>query len=701
MTGRGTGLRCGNRRGNRLGNLLFRFLIALLPGRFKREFGDDLLQMYLLRSREFRSDRFRQRLQFQIHECLDMGRTLGREWRLQLTGSGEGRNKGSRAMDGLIQDVRFGSRMLVRNPLFSLAAILCLALGIGANASIFSFFYRVVADPLPYAQARRLMFIQHRNTADQSTFSASYPEYLDLRERSRTFEGLMACGTGEFTITGGSEPVRVSGAVISHNFASILRIAPALGRSFTAEEEMPGAPPVVLIGFGLWHDRFGGDPDLVGESVLINSEPYTVIGIMPRRFAFPDIEEIWMPIRSDPATSRERYYLNMVGRLRPGITLETARTELAGLASHCAELNPGFGDDLTYVTVPLSEQYIAENRQYTMIFYAVVTLVLLLACANVANLMLARTTARRQEIAIRSSLGGGRVRIVRMLLTESLLLALAGGGLGIVLGRLGHRLILTGIPAEVPFYLRSDWSPPVVLGLAGICVLCGLLFGLAPALTALRTDPAAVLQSGEDRATAGIRSSRLRSALVVAEVSLALIVLVGAGLMMKSFVQLRSIDPGFDADNVLTLEIDLPTRTYRNTGMRNTFWAELIPRIQGVPGIEQVCAAAPLPMDKGTWGRLVSLDQDGADADDPVFSIYQSVFSGYFRTMRIPLLHGRAFSSDDMTGTAPPIMIVSRGHRSRRRYSLENAPPGQAHALLSADRSGNAPNPASGCPDNF
>ncbi len=564
-------------------------------------------------------------------------------------------------MEGLLQDIRFGLRMLRKAPLFSLAAGLCIAIGIGANASIFSFLYGILAHPLPFPEPDRLLFIREFQTARGSNFSTSWPDFVDWRAQSRTFDGLLAHTYSSFTITGSEgEPIRVSGALVSRDFTSVLRIAPIQGRGFLPEEEGPDAPAVVLVGYGLWQGRYGGAADLVGRVITVDGEPTTVVGIMPRDFRFPEDGDLWIPIRRSLTENRGQHFLLVIGRMQAAVDQEAAQADLARVAAVLAEQYPDTNTNITARVQNLTDRYLAGTREYIVILYVVVTLVLLLACANVANLMLTRAAARQQEMAVRSSLGAGRGRIARMLMVESIVLGLAGGAVGIILGRIGHELVLTGVTVEIPYYMDFDWKPMVVVLLALIAVVSGVLFGLAPAVATLRSDPVRVLQGGDGRTVGGRRRNLFRSFLAALQVGLALVVLVAAGLMSKSFIQLRTVEPGFEPENVLTLGLELPGRTYPEDERQTAFWLELQRRVAALPGVLQVSAAQSLPMSYSTWSNSYRVEGTESVPGQRPNAIYQTILPGYFATLGIPLVRGREFNDQDMFPNAPQTVIVSR-----------------------------------------
>ena len=570
-------------------------------------------------------------------------------------------------MDTLLQDIRFGIRMLLKSPLFTVAAVLCLGLGIGANAAIFSFVYGIVIRPLPFDESNRLVYMNENSPSRGfSRMSISYPDFVDWREQNTTFEGIALHRGWSFTLTGDGEPERISGALASHELLDVLRVQPIYGRGFLPGEEVEGGPRVVLIGYALWKNRFGADPALVGRSITLNGEPYTVIGIAPEGFWFPYVQQLWAPLQLSPTEGRGDRSYQAVGRLREGVTLEEARAEMGTIAARLAGQYPGSNSDVGVSAVPLKREFIGDSREAALIFYGVVTFILLLACANVANLMLARATARQREIAIRTSLGAARGRIARQLLTESVVLSLAGGVLGLGLGRVGRDLILAGIPVELPYFIGYEMNAPVVLTIVAITVLSGILFGLAPAIGSSNPDLVRTLQEGSGRTSGGVKRGFFRSFLVALEVGLALVVLVGAGLMMKSFLAMRTIEKGFDAEKILTMRISLPDAGYDTGAKRRLFYEEAVERIRAVPGVERASAISGLPLSGYNWGA--SFYAEGMEPPPPgqnPIANHRIVLPGYFETLGIPLLQGRDFDERDAREGAVPTVIVNETFANR------------------------------------
>jgi len=567
----------------------------------------------------------------------------------------------------LIQDLRFAFRMLIRSPVFTIAAILCLGLGIGANGAMLPFLFGIVINPLPFEEPERLMFV--RESARERGFSQlsiAYPDFADWREQNQTFSGMAAFGWASFTLTGQEEPDEIPGAVVSYNLPDVLGKQPIVGRGFRPEEDAPGAAGVALIGQGLWQRRFGEDPNLVGQTLTLDGAPYTVIGIMPHEFRFPELAEIWVPLRRSPVEGRGSHSLSALGRLKPGITMEQARTDLDMIAQRLAAEYPDTNSDVGIFMISLNEWMFEGEREPTLIFYGVVCFILLLACANIANLLLARSAARGQEIAVRATLGAGRGRIVRQLITESILLAMMGGALGLLLARVGRDLVLAGIPVQIPPYFNFSMNAGVILGLVAITALCGVLFGLAPAIEAARQNLSDTLRAGSGKTSGGVKKSKFRSYLVTLEVTLALTILVGACLMMKGFLRLKSVEPGFEPENLLTVNISLSGERYADSEPRVIFYHDLLNRIRSLPGVVNASCSSDLPDGYVGWSQSVYVE--GTEPPPPgqnPFRTHQVVAPGYFSTMEIPLLMGRDFDDTDIEEGAGQAVIVNEAFVER------------------------------------
>ena len=576
--------------------------------------------------------------------------------------------RGVRPLENILQDVSFSLRVLIKNFAFTLVVILTLALGIGANTAIFSFANGILLRPLPYAQSDRLAVLdEHALKLGIDSMGVSYPNFLDWREQNTVFDDIAAYhGTRRFSLSGGGEPVEIRGTLVSHGLFEILRVAPQLGRTFTANEDRPEEDSVVILGHDLWQRNFGGDPNIVGQKIVISDRARTVIGVMPKGFRFPEVSEVWVPLAlTTKIFTRTDHGLSAIARLKDGATFTEAQAEMTKIAAQIEEQNPVTNEGLGVSVASLHENLSGDYREALLILLGVVGCVLLVACVNVANLMLARATARQKEFALRTALGASRWRITRQLLIESLLLAIAGGVLGFALSILALHLLLTAIPIELPFWMNFGIDLRVLGFTVAITLLTGLIFGAAPALQTSRVDLNDTLKEG-GRGTFGPVRGYSRSLLVVTEIALSLVLLVGAGLMIQSFLRLRRVNIGLDATNVLTGTVILPKTKYSEDAQRAVFFKQLLERVNAIPGVQSASVTATLPLSGNNWGR--SLTVEGY----PVVSVGQApiiqhtvVAPGYFRTMGITLLAGRDFTDADKGGS-PEVTIVDE--RLARAY---------------------------------
>jgi putative ABC transport system permease protein len=568
-------------------------------------------------------------------------------------------------MRTLWQDIRYAARTLRKNAGFTLVAVAALALGIGANTAIFSVVNAVLLRPLPFEEPGRIVYLTGRAGADGApTRVFSYPNFLDVKSQARVFEHAAAYGRAQQFLTEGDEPERVQGAYVSAEMFPLLGVGPALGRAFTADEDQPGAPRVVVLGHGLWERRFGSDPSVVGREVQFASGPATVVGVMPRGFKFPVEErqtEFWMAFaRNVPAgqlSNRGAVFLEVVARLAPGVTHEQARAEADVLARRLAEQHPADNTGLGIVVTPLHESLVGETRTALLILLGAVGLVLLIACANVANLLLARAASRQKEIAVRTALGASRLRIVRQLLTESLLLALAGGALGLLLALWGVDLLAAASPADIPRVGEIGLDPWVLLFTLGTSLVTGVVFGLVPAWQASKAEVHDALKEGGRGSTEGGRG-RVRAVLVVSEVALSLVLLVGAGLLLRSFAQLLDVSPGFESRNLLAADVAFGT-TYKEDAQRVAFVREALARASAAPGVRAVGAVDPLPL--GGNFTAYSFEVEGrtpARPGEEPDAQHRVVTPDYFRAMAIPVRRGRVFAERD-DARAPFVVVVN------------------------------------------
>jgi putative ABC transport system permease protein len=570
-------------------------------------------------------------------------------------------------MGGAFGDVRYAFRVLVRSPAFSAVAIAALALGIGANTAIFSVVNGVLLQPLPYPEPDRLVRIC-REFPNGMGCSQSIPKFMMWR-RARSFEAMAAydfAGPG-LNLSGTDRPQQVRGIHVSADYFRVFGAAATIGRTFAADEDQPGGPRVAVLAHPLWTTRFGSDPAIVGGTVILNAEPYTVVGIVDRRFRSDPPADVFIPLQADPNSTNLGHYLSVAARLKPGVALETARAELKLLGDEFRRASPRWmSNDETAGAEPMHELTVRDARPALLVLLGAVALVLLIACANVANLLLARSAARHKEIAVRAAIGAARAHILRQVLTESLLLAVAGGLVGLVVGVWGARALLAISPGDLPRAADLARAPLTdtlldwrLLAFTGaIAIGTGILFGLAPALHLARTDLGAALKEGGERGSSGVRLGRTRGALVVAEMCLCVVLLVGALLLIRTFVGLRSVDPGFDPRNVLTLETSIAGTKYSTTAQVDSLVRQAVSRLDALPGVQASAVTITLPTVPSVDlpFRIVGRPLRG-DAPFHGDEQWRFVSPEYFRVFGLSVQQGRLFSERDATGTTPAVVV--------------------------------------------
>lgn len=599
-------------------------------------------------------------------------------------------------MSNLLNDLKYSARTLLKSPSFTLIAILTLALGIGANTAIFSTVYSLLLVPLPYADARRVSFVAGWDLReDRMNLNMALADYLDLKEQSRTLENPAAYRYWSVNATGGDQPERLQGYLVTTNTFSMLGVSPALGRDFTADEGRPGAPRVVILKHGLWQRRFGSHPDVVGTSIQLNGEPYTIVGVMPPKFEFPQFNfagDLWVPFQFDPATVRadRRQAGNsvVVARLPKNASRDQAQAELNTIFRRLEEQFPNFNRGLGARIIPMQEMMGSQAQTGLLALMAAVGVVLLIACANIANLLLARAASREREIAIRAALGAGRSRLVRQLLTESLLLSFTGAALGLLLAAWALDYQRSTLPpfliSAMPALLDIGLNRAALLFTLGISILTAVLFGLFPALRASRISLLDSLKEGS-HATSSQSRHRLRSALVVAEVALSLVLLVSAGLLIRSFTRMLNVSPGFNAENVLAFEIALPQTKYPDAPQRRAFFDQLLTRLSSLPSARSAAIVNRVPM--STANSALTFLIEGRPAPSPgeaPRTDFRIASPDYFRTLEIPLLDGRTFTPDDRDTTQPVVVI---NQTLARRHFPDSNPLGQRIRLPELDAS--------------
>ncbi len=568
-------------------------------------------------------------------------------------------------METVLQDIRYAWRILLRSPGFTIVAILSLALGIGATTAIFSVVDAVILKPLPYPQPEQLVQLWMRFTGigipnDHNWVSA--PEFVDLQQ-NKSFSQIAAIDEESYNVNVSGVPERIDSAVVSPSFFPLLGVQAQHGRVFLPEEGRAGHEHVLLLSDGLWRRRFGADPAVLGRKLLMNGQSYLVVGVLPRGFQFPRDAEVWTPLvfSADDLSPNNRgsHGLLAIARIQPGLSLEQARSDMAAVSRRIVEQNPGYpykDFNFSVLLVPLLQQEIGDIKTALWVLMGAVSLVLLIACGNVANLLLVRASARQREIAVRLALGAARGRLLRQLLTESLILALAGGAAGLALAYAALRLLMAGA-ASFPRVAETRMDMGVLLFAILVSVATGLLFGLAPAFHSARHATRQTLQEGS-RGTAGGASQRLRSALAVAELALSLALLAGSGLLIRSFLRLQEVDAGFRPDGVLTMRISLPEQKYAKPEQTRAFYRELLDRIRRLPGVDAAGGASGLPLSGTGWSGTTTIDTQAVPQKETTPETDQRpAIPGYFEAMGIPLVRGRYFDQRD-TETSATVAIV-------------------------------------------
>jgi putative ABC transport system permease protein len=576
-------------------------------------------------------------------------------------------------IETLIQDLRYGARTLIKSPGFTLIAVITLALGIGANTAIFSVVNAVLLRPLPYPHAERMVFVLEGSLLDSKIERSYSPQnFTDIRSRNQSFDSYSAMSYASFSLTGDQHPEALNGVLATGDFGRVVGMAPALGRVFTAEECAPGRNHVALISDGLWRRRFGEDPQILGRKVQLNGEPYTIIGVMSPNFNFPGSSiEVWAPLALDLSKDvRGHGFLQGVARLKANVTDEQARADLQNIAEQIKKETPRFDRDFTMKVNTVRETFFGALERPLMILLGAVALVLLIACVNVANLTLGRATARWKEMALRSALGASRWSLVRLLLVESALLAMVGGALGLLLARYGVDALVAINPAGVPIRGKIPIGGHVIAFTFLISLLAVAVFGLAPAWQATKTDLNRALRENSRSATGARRLKRMRGALVVAEISLSLVLLVGAGLLLESLWKLLNVDPGFRAENVVTCRIDLPSAKYPEDMRQAEFYRRLLEQARAIPGVESAGLVTSLPFSGSRGEGSFSIDDHPTPQANRPSADRHQVAPGYFAAMGIPLLAGRDFTdADDIEH--PGVVIINEA-AVRRFWPNEN-----------------------------
>jgi putative ABC transport system permease protein len=561
-------------------------------------------------------------------------------------------------MSDLLQDLRYAVRQLLRNPAFSAIIVLTLALGIGANSMLFSIVHAALLRPLPYPHAERLVSLSVATPErDKKVMDVSGAQLL--QDRARSLEALASYDPDGATLTGGGEPRLLTGADVSEDFFRVMGVHPALGREFASEELRRNGPPVVILGHQIWTRDFAGDPRIVGRTVKLDGRSYTVVGVMPPEFSFPRRTEFWLPLPPDPVVEGMIRYRFAVGRLRPDVSIAEARQEASTLLGTHHPEAPRAGEITTPVVMSLHERMYGDLRPALLVLLGTVLCVLLIACANVANLLLARAGARRKEFAVRLALGAGRPRLIRQVMVESLLLALLGGAGGLLFPLYGLKLLVSLGPDSIARVPDIAVNGPVLGFTLAISVASALLFGMTPALALSRTDVHGTLKEGGPQTAGERRQNRSSRLLVIAQLAATVVLLVGAGLLAKSLVRMRSLDFGFRADGVLQARISLPETRYPDSASWESFYRTLLERVRALPGVESAALSSVTPMSGASAPGISFTPQDSTGLPNEQIDLAAfEVGAEYFRTFGIPLRAGRGFSETDRAD-APRVAIIN------------------------------------------
>jgi putative ABC transport system permease protein len=584
--------------------------------------------------------------------------------------------------ENLLQDIRYAFRMLRRSPGFTATAIAALALGIGANTAIFTVVNTVLLQPLAYPQPDRLVELELSSAQGNGNIT-SIPKYMVWREQTQVFQDVAAYDMGGpgINLTGGDRPEQLKGVHVSASFFPLFGASMAAGRAFAADEDRPGGARLVVLGNGLWRRRFAADPNLVGRNIELGGEPYLVTGVLAATFTSDPPADIYLPLQADPNSTDQAHYLRSAARLKPGVTLAQAQAAMKLAAEEYKRKFPGsiaMGPQDSFTAEPLRDTVVGNVRKSLLILLAAVGMVLLIACANVANLLLVRATMRKREIAIRAALGAGRGRIIRQLLTESVLLSLGGGVFGLILGYFGVRALLTINPGNIPRIgeqgaaITLDWR---VLAFTLLVSLgTGILFGLIPAFSTSRADLGLTLKESGSRSGSGLSQNKARATLIVTEVALALVLLVGAALLIRTFAALRAVDPGFSTDKVRTMKMSLTGTRFDTSAGVNQLVRDSERRVEALPGVVAFASTCCLPLEGGFGLPFIIEGRPLSDGPAHGGAGYRPLSPGYFEVFKIPLLRGRLFTDHD-DGGAQPVVLINEG--MAKKYWQNADPVGQ------------------------
>ena len=590
----------------------------------------------------------------------------------------------------MINDLKYAARMLVKTPAFTIIAVVTLALGIGANSAIFSVVDTVLLRPLPFKNPHELVMIWGTSTKEpEARMTGSFPDFYDLRDQSQSFTAMAAFAPASGVLSAAGQAQEINGVAVAGDLLGTLGTAPMLGRGFTPEETKAGGPLVVVLAHSLWQRAFGGDRNIIGREVTLSGRTHSVIGVMPPGWKFPvNVERseyisALEPLVANQVTARGSHFLRFIGRIKPGLTMQQAQAELRPVAERLQQQYPDTNTNRSVMLMPLLEDIVGDVRPALFILLGAVALVLLIACANVANLLLARAAARSREIGIRTALGASRLLIVRQLLAESFVLALLGGLGGLMLAWWGVDLLRTFGPRDVPRLAEININVGVCAFTFAVAIVSTLAFGLVPALQVSRPNVSESLQQGAKGSTGGVHSQRVRAGLVVSQVAVSLLLLAGAGLLIKSFLNLRATDPGFEPTRLFVLDQVVPRTNYSEAGPQRRFFEQLLPKLATIPGVESVSGANPLPLsgnDSASSFRMAREPERGPGTHPDASHVI--IFPHYFETMKVPLRAGRDFDHRDVEG-APMVAIVNEAF-VRRHLPTVN-PLGERILLDSVD----------------
>jgi putative ABC transport system permease protein len=592
-------------------------------------------------------------------------------------------------METFIQDIHYGVRMLLKSPGFTAVAVLALALGIGANSAMFSVVNAVLLRPLPYPKAEQL-FMVWKVVLSEGGFGTTPAEFLEWRQQNHVFKEMGAFFPQTFNLAGRGEPEQIEGLRATPGFFTTLGIKAIRGRTFLPEEERLGKTPAVLVSYRLWDQKFQADPNLIGSTLNLNDEPHVVVGIMPEGFEFSRYKaDFWVPLTlAEPGAHAVRLRLTVIARLKPGVKPSQAQAEMSVIGARLRTKNGKDEGEEGPALVPLEREVVGNARETLLPMLGAVGLILLIGCATVANLLLARATMRHREMAVRAALGADRSRLIRQMLTESVLLATLGGMLGLVLANWGTSVLIAAAPENVPRLPEIEIDLRVLGFTLLISVLTGILFGLAPALRTSRIDLTESLKEGTKASGAGFGRHLLQNGLVVCEIALALVLLVGAGLLINSFAHLIRVDPGFRPENVLTMQISVPPYSYRGGRQISSFFRQVVERVRALPNVECAAVVPYLPLGRGVIHIAFTLKEGIARAwaeenkDWQVREFYP-ISPGYFQAMGTPLLSGRDFMDHDNIEGAPPVAIINESFS--RKFFPEESPLGKRIRIMLGD----------------